>query len=244
MSSQEYSANYNDFAGSSPINALEFFVKSLISKTVYTAFPVTVTAVERTGTGSGAGYVTVKPLLMPRNVEAQGIAVTTIPKLPYFRLQHGTAAVVCDPKVGDVGLAVVAKHDISNVNGDNTPKVPATFREFDRSDSFYIGGFWGPAPSTFIHIEDSGEITVEAPASVVIKTDSCTINGKTIQLNGSTSISLNSPQINLNGAIIGGGSGGANATFSGDVKAKGVSLTTHVHTGVQAGNTTSGQPQQ
>ena len=78
----------------------------------------------------------------------------------------------------------------------------------------------------------------------MIKTDSCTINGKTIQLNGSTSISLNSPQINLNGAINGGGSGGANATFSGDVKAKGVSLTTHVHTGVQAGNTTSGQPQQ
>ena len=233
MSSQEYSANYNDFAGSSPINALEFFVKSLISKTVYTAFPVTVTAVERTGTGSGAGYVTVKPLLMPRNVEAQGIAVTTIPRLPYFRLQHGTAAVVCDPKIGDIGLAVVAKHDI-----------PATFREFDRSDSFYIGGFWGPAPSTFIHIEDSGEITVEAPASVVIKTDSCTINSKTIELKGSTSISLNSPQINLNGAISGGGSGGANATFSGDVKAKGVSLTTHVHTSVQAGDTTSGQPQQ
>lgn len=243
MSSQEYSANYNDFAGSSPINALEFFVKSLISKTVYTAFPVTVTAVKRTGTGSGAGYVTVKPLLMPRNVEAQGIAVTTIPKLPYFRLQHGTAAVVCDPKVGDIGLAVVAKQDISNVNGDNTPKVPATFREFDRSDSFYIGGFWGPAPSTFIHIEDNGEITVEAPSSVVIKTDSCTVNGKTIELNGSTSISLTSPQINLNGAISGGGSGGANATFSGDVKAKGISLTTHTHSGVQSGNSSSGGPQ-
>ena len=115
MSNQEFSANYDDFAGSSPINALEFFVKSILSKTVYTAFPVTVTAVQRAGTEAGAGYVTAKPLLKPMNVQAQGIEVTTIPKLPYFRLQHGTAAIVCDPKVGDVGLAVVAKHDISNV---------------------------------------------------------------------------------------------------------------------------------
>lgn len=107
MSNQEFSANYDDFAGSNPINALEFFVKSILSKTVYTAFPVTVTAVERKGTEAGAGYVTAKPLLKPMNVQAQGIEVTTIPKLPYFRLQHGTAAIVCDPKVGDVGLAVV-----------------------------------------------------------------------------------------------------------------------------------------
>ena len=236
MSSQEYSANYNDFAGSSPINALEFFVKSLISKTVYTAFPVTVTAVERTGTGSGAGYVTVKPLLMPRNVEAQGIAVTTIPKLPYFRLQHGTAAIVCDPKVGDVGLAVVAKHDISNINGSTTPKVPATYRKFDPSDSFYIGGFWGKAPEVFIHLEDEGTIKIKAPTKITIESPEC-------EVNASTSFTVNSAQINLNGPISGGGSGGADATFTGDVNAKGISLTSHTHTGVQSGNSSTGAPQ-
>lgn len=235
MSNQEYSANYNDFAGSSPINALEFFVKSLISKTVYTAFPVTVTAVERTGTGSGAGYVTVKPLLMPRNVEAQGIAVTTIPKLPYFRLQHGTAAVICDPKVGDIGLAVVSKHDISSIKGDNTPKVPATFREFDRSDSFYIGGFWGKAPEVFIHLEDEGTIKIKAPTKITIESTEC-------EINASASFTVNSAQINLNGPISGGGSGGADATFTGDVNAKGISLTSHVHSGVTSGGSNTNTP--
>ena len=234
MSNQEFSANYDDFAGSNPINALEFFVKSILSKTVYTAFPVTVTAVERKGTEAGAGYVTAKPLLKPMNVQAQGIEVTTIPKLPYFRLQHGTAAIVCDPKVGDVGLAVVAKHDISNVNGDNTSKVPATFREFDPSDSFYIGGFWGKAPEVFIHLEDEGTIKIKAPTK--IESPEC-------EVNANTSFTVNSAQINLNGPISGGGSGGADATFTGDVNAKGISLTSHTHTGVQSGNSSTGAPQ-
>ncbi|MFR1024941.1 MAG: hypothetical protein ACLSE8_00120 [Parasutterella sp.] len=48
----------------------------------------------------------------------------------------------------------------------------------------------------------------------------------------STSFTVNSAQINLNGLISGGGSGGADATFSGDVKAKGIGLTEHVHSGV------------
>lgn len=236
MSNQEFSANYDDFAGSNPINALEFFVKSILSKTVYTAFPVTVTEVHRTGPEAGAGYVTAKPLLKPMNVQAQGIEVTTIPKLPYFRLQHGTAAIVCDPKVGDVGLAVVAKHDISNVNGENTSKVPATFREFDPSDSFYIGGFWGKAPEVFIHLEDEGTIKIKAPTKISMEAPEC-------EVNASTSFTVNSSQINLNGPISGGGSGGADATFTGDVNAKGISLTSHTHTGVQSGNSSTGAPQ-
>lgn len=241
MSNQEFSANYDDFAGSNPINALEFFVRSIISKTVFTAFPVAVTAVQRNGTESGAGYVAARPLLMPRNVDGQGIEVTTIPKLPYFRLQHGTAAIVCDPKVGDVGLAVVAKHDVSNVNGDNTSKVPATFREFDSSDSFYIGGFWGEAPTVFVRLEDDGNIAIEAPTTVTIKSASVEVEAD--------AFTVNAPSISLNGAISGGGSSGYGATFSGtihadkDITSGSISLQTHVHDGVESGSSTTGAPQ-
>ena len=236
MSDKELSANYDNFASSNPLNSMEFFIRSLISQVVSTSLPVVVTAVERKGEDAGAGYVTVKPLLQPRNNSGDGLEVTTIPKLPYFRLQHGKAAIICDPKVGDIGLAVVAKHDISNINGSTTPKVPATYRKFDPSDSFYIGGFWGKAPEVFIHLEDEGTIKIKAPTKITIESPEC-------EVNASTSFTVNSAQINLNGPISGGGSGGADATFTGDVNAKGISLTSHTHTGVQSGNSSTGTPQ-
>ena len=236
MSDKELSANYDNFASSNPLNSMEFFIRSLISQVVSTSLPVVVTAVERKGEEAGAGYVTVKPLLQPRNNSGDGLEVTTIPKLPYFRLQHGKAALICDPKVGDIGLAVVAKHDISNINGSTTPKVPATYRKFDPSDSFYIGGFWGKAPEVFIHLEDEGTIQIKAPTKITMEAPEC-------EVNASTSFTVNSAQINLNGPISGGGSGGADATFTGDVNAKGISLTSHTHTGVQSGNSSTGAPQ-
>jgi hypothetical protein len=236
MSDKELSANYDNFASSNPLNSMEFFIRSLISQVVSTSLPVVVTAVERKGEEAGAGYVTVKPLLQPRNNSGDGLEVTTIPKLPYFRLQHGKAAIICDPKVGDIGLAVVAKHDISNINGSTTPKVPATYRKFDPSDSFYIGGFWGKAPEVFIHLEDEGTIKIKAPTKISMEAPEC-------EVNASTSFTVNSAQINLNGPISGGGSGGADATFTGDVNAKGISLTSHTHTGVQSGNSSTGTPQ-
>ena len=236
MSDKELSANYDNFASSNPLNSMEFFIRSLISQVVSISLPVVVTAVERKGEEAGAGYVTVKPLLQPRNNSGDGLEVTTIPKLPYFRLQHGKAAIICDPKVGDIGLAVVAKQDISNINGSTTPKVPATYRKFDPSDSFYIGGFWGKAPEVFIHLEDEGTIKIKAPTKISMEAPEC-------EVNASTSFTVNSSQINLNGPISGGGSGGADATFTGDVNAKGISLTSHTHTGVQSGNSSTGAPQ-
>lgn len=236
MSDKELSANYDNFASSNPLNSMEFFIRSLISQVVSTSLPVVVTAVERKGEEAGAGYVTVKPLLQPRNNSGDGLEVTTIPKLPYFRLQHGKAAIICDPKVGDIGLAVVAKQDISNINGSTTPKVPATYRKFDPSDSFYIGGFWGKAPEVFIHLEDEETIKIKAPTKISMEAPEC-------EVNASTSFTVNSSQINLNGPISGGGSGGADATFTGDVNAKGISLTSHTHTGVQSGNSSTGAPQ-
>ena len=236
MSDKELSANYDNFASSNPLNSMEFFIRSLISQVVSTSLPVVVTAVERKGEEAGAGYVTVKPLLQPRNNSGDGLEVTTIPKLPYFRLQHGKAAIICDPKVGDIGLAVVAKQDISNINGSTTPKVPATYRKFDPSDSFYIGGFWGKAPEVFIHLEDEGTIKIKAPTKISMEAPEC-------EVNASTSFTVNSSQINLNGPISGGGSGGADATFTGDVNAKAISLPSHTHTGVQSGNSSTGAPQ-
>jgi hypothetical protein len=220
-----------------------YFVKRLIKSTVNTAIPVRVTAVERNAEGNGAGYLTAIPIVTATSAKGEMIPSVVIPKLPYFRYQHGTAAFICDPKVGDIGLAVFAQSDCSNVRGESQEKPPASFRKFDMSDGFYIGGFWGKTPTTFIKIEDSGSIDIKAPESLNIESPEVTIDCDNLTVTAKTKISLTAPEIELNGAIFGGGSEHANAEFSGDVTADGVSLVNHVHTGVQSGSETSGKPQ-
>ena len=241
----ELRSTADDFVRGSEVNALMFVIRTLIRQTVNTAIPVVVTSVERTADGAGAGYLSAKPLVVVEDASGNGIPTVEIPRLPYFRIQHGSAAIICDPKVGDIGLAVFAQADSSNVNGEGEPKPPASHRYFDMSDGFYFGGFWGQAPTTFVRIEDSGDITITAPSSVTINTESATLNTETATVNASSSYEVNSPLIRLNGKITGGGSGGATATFTGDVvvtgdvTATGTSLHTHKHRGDSGGETSA-----
>lgn len=238
MAENELRQNTDDFTMSSPVNALDFIIRTSLRKLIHTAIPVVVTSVERSGDGSGAGYLSAKPLVLTLAADGKSLPTTEIPRLPYFRLQHGTAAIICDPKVGDIGLAVFAQADSSNVNGETEPKAPASYRYFDMSDGFYVGGFWGSKPTTFVHLEDSGDITITAPKAVTINTEKVTVNA-------SASYEVNAPIIRLNGKITGGGSSGATATFTGDVNvtgdvtASGTSLHTHIHKGDSGGNTSA-----
>ncbi len=88
---------------------------------------------------------------------------------------------------------------------------------------------------TAFKIKSGSTVEIEAGASITLK-----CGGTSLKIE-SSSITLQSGQINLNGAISGGGDGGANATFSGDVVAQGISLTTHTHQGDSGGQT--GTPQ-
>ena len=243
MASDELKLPVNDFDLVSPENQLHYIFHSLLRSSVNTAIPVVVTAVERNGDGSGAGYLSALPLIMQRSAKGESLPNTIIPKLPYFRYQHGTAAFICDPKVGDIGLAVFSQADSSNVNGDNYEKPPASFRRFDMSDGFYIGGFYGKKPTNFVRIEDSGSITIEAEKDLTVNAPKIDISCDTLNVNATEKVSLTAPLIELNGAISGGGSSGANATFSGDVIAQDISLVHHTHGNTQPGSGSSGEPQ-
>ena len=68
---------------------------------------------------------------------------------------------------------------------------------------------------------------------------------ETLQLTASAGTSIKTPSFSLGGT----GSGACVSTFTGSLKTTGdvvagtVSLQSHVHTGVQSGNGTTGQPQ-
>lgn len=245
MSEQlKQNARISDYG--SEFNAQEFLIRSVIKRMISTAIPVRVDAVERAGEGGGALYVDVTPLICQTSADGQALEPVSIPHLPYFRLQHGTAAIIVDPKPGDVGLAVFAQQDASRLSGGTEPVSPGSFRCFDMSDGFYIGGFWGKTPTTFIHVEDSGHVTITAPQAVTVNTSSLVANCSTAVVHASGSITFDSPNsaftgnVSIAGNLSVTGSGGAIVT--GDVTAQGVSLATHRHGGIEPGGGTTGEP--
>ena len=223
---------FGDFDLASDQNRFMFFLRKFFEGNLNTAIPVVVTAVERTGSGGCAGYVSAKSLITRYTARHEAIPNVPIPKLPYFRYQHGTAAFICDPKVGDIGLAIFAQADVSNVNGDNTEKPPATFRRFDMSDGFYVGGFWGNTPTTFVKIEDSGSIDIKAPESLNIESPEIKVDCENLNIKAKKKVVIDCPDIQLKGAVT------ANQATIG-----GIEFNEHVHGGVNRGSDTTDVPE-
>lgn len=220
-------------------NALDFIARSIIKQMVNTAIPVLVEAVFP-GDDAAAGYVQCLPLVMPRDPQNQSIQTVSIPKLPFFRLHAGRAAIVCDPVPGDVGLAIFAQQDCSLVKkGTNTPQPAGTFRCFDMSDGFYFGGFYNGNGDTNIVFGQQGNITINAPTAQTVNTTNCVVNA-------TEKITFNSPEAEFTGNVrIDKGLTVVENTVSesGDVIASGISLKSHTHSGVESGSSSTGGPQ-
>lgn len=250
--SEELSQNNGEFTGSSEYNVLDFVIRSIICGLVNTAIPVRVDKVERPAENGGAGYLSATPLIKMRSAKGDALDMVSIPKLRWFRLQHGTAAIIVDPKPGDIGLAVFAQQDVSALNGGSEPIQPGSFRCYSISDGFYFGGFWGQKPTTFIRIEDNGQVTVTAPQSVVVNSIDVTVNASgstkidspSVTITGDTTIEKTLTVRELisgtGGMTVSGGSGASvagNLSTTGDVTAGGISLQNHVHDCPQGGTT-------
>lgn len=141
--------------------------------------------------------------------------------IPYVRLQGGANAVIIDPVVGDIGLAVFASRDISSVKANKGPANPGSRRMFDYADGIYVGGLLNGTPTQYVEFTPTG-INVVSPTQV-------TVQAPAIELDGA---------VHITGAVTGDDA----ATFVGEVTADGIPLSTHKHTGVTTGGGTSGTP--
>ena len=142
--------------GGTEYNALQFMIRQALRGQIHTAIPVKVQAVDGL-------FVDVLPLVS--NVDGYGQAVepTTIFHLPVFRYHAGVAAVIVDPVPGDIGLAVFAQADSSNVTtGTDTPQQPGSFRRFSMSDGFYFGAFYPGEPSVYVEVRQDGVVNIQA----------------------------------------------------------------------------------
>ena len=190
-------------SGASEYNAISFLVEQMIKGMVNTAIPVRVDSCTKPGVGGAAGYVSATPLVQQRGADGKALMPVSLPQLPYYRVQAGTAAVVLDPQPGDIGLAVFSQQDASNVKaGTSEPVQAGSFRAFDMSDGFFVATHYGQTPTTYVHLDpEKGEVTIKAP----------------------TKITIDAPQIELKGALtMGGASGGADTiTLDGNVTTNG-----------------------
>lgn len=224
----------------SQFNAISFIVRQLMGQ-MATATLVQVKSVTNDGGVSPVGMVSVQPMVNQTDGSGIGEPHGIIYNIPYFRLQGGSNAVILDPQIGDIGMAVFASTDLSSVKATGAPANPSSKRRFDWADGLYVGGFLNGTPTQYIQFSSSG-VSVVSPGTV-------TITAPNIVNDASGSFTVNSPSIVLNGPLDqGSGSFAGNASIGGtltaqvDLVADGVSLVNHLTSGVQSGPDESGPP--
>lgn len=237
MADDTYTSNKRLNTGASEFNALSFIIENAIKGLVNTAIPVRVDACtvnSEAGSMQPAGYVSVTPLVQQRGADGKALDPVSIPKLPYFRYRAGKAALVMDPQPGDIGMAVFAQQDISNLTQEGNKPVPAgSFRSYDMSDGAYFGGLLGPSPEVWVYIAPTeGKIEINAPKDIILKSGTkIDMQAPEISMKGSQSVTTQAPQVSttspdiaMNGPITAhdvSGGGGGRMTVNGSMRATG-----------------------
>jgi hypothetical protein len=203
-----------------------FIMRQLLS-TVHTAQLVVVRAVTNAGGVAAVGTVDVLPLVSQLDGAGNMVDHTTIYQIPYMRLQGGANAVIIDPQVGDIGLAVFAERDISNVKANKDVSVPGSKRKHDMADGLYLGGFLNGTPGQYVRFSADG-VEISSPTAITLSAPTIFLNGNTAQGGGSQSGTMT---FNNNVAI--------NGTLTNNGKNVG---STHTHSGVTIGGGSTGAP--
>lgn len=221
-------------SGDSPFNEMEFFVQNQIKNTVNTAIPVKVLAVYPNN-GGKAGFVDVVPLLQSYDGFGNAIPSQTIFKIPYSRIQGGIAALIIDPAAGDIGLAVFAQQDSTNLSGE--PQKPLSKRCFSMADGFYVGGFLNQKPEIYLELKQDKTANLICPEKLTVQAKTIDFNCDTMTINAGQAVNVNTPTMQVSGNLSTGtgGSGGTvqvngSMSVTEDVTASGISLNSHTHT--------------
>jgi len=156
--------------GAGEYNAIRFMIQQMLAK-VRTATLVEVKKCTNSGGVAAVGFVDVQPLV--NQVDGSGAVVPhgIIRGLPYMRLQGGANAVIIDPEIGDIGIALIADRDSSKVVSTKKAANPGSMRKFNLSDGLYLGGVLNGTPQQYVEFSSGGikltsgtKVTIDAPA--------------------------------------------------------------------------------
>jgi hypothetical protein len=229
MSDDKGYGYYSPTDAASEFNQMAFIVKQMLGA-MRTATLVKVKAVTNAGNISPVGFVDVLPLVKMIDGIGQSSSHETIHNLPYLRIQGGANAVIMDPEVDDLGLAVFADRDISAVKVNKDESVPGSWRRYDMADGIYLGGVLNGAPTQYVRFFSGGITIHDANGNnILMSSSSLDINYK----NNSARILMTGGTIQMIG----------NITITGSVAANGVNIgSNHSHSGVTTGSSNTGPP--
>jgi hypothetical protein len=119
--------------------------------------------------------------------------------MQYLRIQGGKNAVIMDPQVGDIGIAIFAMRDQTNVIAAKGPASPGSNRVCDYSDGMYLGGLLNGVPTQYVQFLLDGDgnpngINVVSPVKV-------TIQAPEVDVVASTKFNVTSPDSEFSGNI-------------------------------------------
>lgn len=187
--------NYKPATVTNEYGAFTLAVRQYLGAFLGTVQPVEVVKV------NGA-FVDVLPLIMQINTQNKPVEITDddiIPNIPAMKFKSGGCEIQYVPEVGDQGLLIASRFDISNYKKTKAKAVVGSFRSFNWADGFFL-------PLTFA---STGGFIIKNQNSTIELTESAiNITGGTTNITGST--------INLNGNVNLGGAGGPAVARVGD----------------------------
>jgi hypothetical protein len=230
----------------SEFNAQYFLVWSILSR-MATATLVQVRAVTTQGFVAPVGFVDILPLVSQVDGAGNATPHGIIYKCPYFRMQGGANAIILDPQVGDIGIAVFASRDLSSVIASRTPAPPGSGRMYDMADALYLGGLLNGLPTQFVEFSATGirisspnQVKLDAPDVLLQSGSTLEIDAQTLAFtapsttfSAATGITITTPTLTIHGNIVSVGTILNNAIPVDS---------THVHTGVTSGTSNTGTP--
>jgi hypothetical protein len=184
----------------SEYNAIAYMIRQMLAD-VRTITPVKVVSILGGGVGA-IGRVSVQPLLDQKYGDNTGQSHEIVYNIPYFRLQGGVNGVIVDPSPGDIGIMACSDRDTSSLKNMASPveSIPPSSTMFSFADGFYVGLFFGAAPTNYIQIASSA-INLQTVTTNI--SNNTNIGGNTViqgnlTVNGQTTVGQNNATISDN----------------------------------------------
>lgn len=150
----QYYGQTDPTTGQGEWNKQRFLIQQQMAN-LNTSMPVKVLSV--TGVGvSPVGFVSLQILVDQVTGNDVTIPHGEIANVPYVRIQGGSNAIIIDPQVGDIGMALFCSRDISAVKNTRQAAPPGSRRMYSFSDCAYLGGILNGAPTQYIQFTEGG----------------------------------------------------------------------------------------
>lgn len=172
----------NPFSDASEFNTLDFIIARATDEMQ------TVSIGQVIAVNTGAQTVDVQILVNLVTGSNTPVEHEVIAGRPYYRMQGGGNAIICDPVVGDIGVVVFASRDITGVVAAKGAANPSSNRRFSWSDGVYFGGILNGAPTQYMQfLAGGGGINIVSPGTVAIQAPATTASG-TLNVTGNTTL--------------------------------------------------------